>query len=123
MQHKLVSLRPPCPSTLFKMDLQSWGNSFGSDGRKRNAFASNSAQILWSDIPRDEHNNSSVMLIDNGFNKEEPFLRSPGDSLYHPHIPYMEMRERSLAVSRQSLLDRSTSMFQTYKGKKSRGVK
>ena len=122
VQHKFVSLKPPCPSTLFKMDLQCWGNSFESDGRQRNALASNSAQILWSDIPRDEHN-SSEMLMDNGFNKEGPVLRSPGDSLYHPHIPYMEMRERSLAVSRESVLDRSTSMFQTYKGKKNRGVK
>ena len=112
VQHKLVSLKPPFPSLWFKMDLQ----CFESEGYQRNVFGSNSAQILWSDIPRDELN-SNEMLID-GFNKEEPFVRSPGDSFCHPHIPYLEMRERSLAASRESVLDRSTSMFQTYKGKK-----
>ena len=103
------------------MDSHCWGNTFESEGFQRNIFGSNSAQILWSDIPKDEFN-SSEMPID-GFNKEEQFVRSPGDSLCHPFIPYLEMRERSLAASRESVLDRSTSMFQTYKGKKNKRSK
>ena len=100
------------------MDSQCWGNSLKNDGCQRNAFGRNSAQILWSDIPRDKDNYTEMFVDD--FSQEEPVLRSPGDSLYHPHIPYMEMKERSLVASRESVLDRNTSIFQTYKGKKRR---